>query len=279
VVGQENISSTTISRKPPATATDAELLHVIELAHSLGLRVMLMPMIMLSNDPTHFAGHIGTAFVGENQWQDWFASYRETIYYYAAFAQKSGADMFVIGHELAATTHRVNDWRQIVQNVRAQFKGPITYSSLASTATYPWSEEVRITWWDAVDFVGIQAYYKLTQVNDPTLAQLEAAWTRSASALEDLSLRFKKPILFTELGYRSKDGTNKEPANYTVEAADDLQEQAACYEAALKVLMGKTWLAGIFWHQWRADLGPGDLGYSPQGKPAEEVLKKYYLAK
>ncbi len=156
-------------------------------------------------------------------------------------------------------------------------------SSLASTAPFPHGEEKRITWWDAVDYIGIQAYYKLTTKNDPTVGELKEAWVKNGhiALLEDLSRRFNKPIIFTEIGYRSIDGTNKQPANSTKVATIDLQEQADCYQAALEVLWGKPWLAGMFWWQWRAEAGlggPNDTNAYPNGKPAEEVLKKFYLS-
>ncbi|MBI2836305.1 MAG: hypothetical protein HYX85_01240 [Chloroflexi bacterium] len=291
-VGQENISSTTIFRNRPRTATNDELLHVVNLAHSLGMRVMLMPTIGLSNDPDHWPGLIGTAFISEEQWQEWFASYREFINYYAAFSQEAGVDMLSIGHELGGTTHREDDWRRIAQEVRQRFKGPITYASLSSAASinreisrFPWGDEIRITWWDAVDYIGVDAWYMLTNKNDPTVEELKAAWTERdwVARLESLSGRFNKPIIFTEFGYESKDGTNKQPANYKIVAPIDLQEQADCYQAALEVLWGKPWLKGIFWWQWFANTtiwpgGPNDKGMTPYGKPAEEVLKKFYIS-
>jgi hypothetical protein len=285
-VFQESITSTNVIRDKYGTASDSALQHMVDLAHSLGMRISLMPMILIPTDPSHFAGHIGTAFTNETQWQDWFASYRETINHYATFAQNSGVDMFVIGHELGATTHRNDDWRRIIQEVRQQFKGPITYSSLASTTSFPHGEEKRITWWDAVDYIGIQAYYKLTTKNDPTVKELKAAWVYNGhiALLEDLSRRFNKPIIFTELGYVSKDGANKVPAYFQLEAPLDLQEQADCYQAALEVLWGKPWLKGIFFWQWLANPvwwpgGLNDKGEFPYGKPAEEVVKKFYLSK
>jgi hypothetical protein len=112
VFGQETIASTTMFSNSPATSTDAELLRVINLAHSLGLRVMLFPSLALSNDPNHWWGQIGTAFANETQWQDWFASYTESINHYASFAQQAGVDMLSIGRELGGVTHREADWRQ-----------------------------------------------------------------------------------------------------------------------------------------------------------------------
>jgi hypothetical protein len=283
VVGQETIASTTIFRDSPATATDAELLRVINLAHGLGMRVMLFPSLILSNDPDHWWGQIGTAFTIEDQWQEWFASYQECINHYATFAQDAGVDMLSIGRELGGVTHRVDDWRRVIQEVRQQFQGPITYSSLSSSrginTKFPHGEENRIEWWDALDYIGVSAYYGLTDKNDPTVAEIKAAWTDRGhiAILENLTNRFNKPILFTEIGYVNKDGANKVPGNFNINTPTDSQEQADCYQAALEVLWGKPWLKGIFWWQWSATSTPWPE--NPQGKSAEEVLKEYYLSK
>jgi hypothetical protein len=98
--GQETISSTDIFYDSPATATDSELQHVIDLAHSLEMRVLLLPCVGLSNDIDHWPGQIGTTFNSETQWQERFISYREFINHYAAFAQVAQVDMFSVGSEL-----------------------------------------------------------------------------------------------------------------------------------------------------------------------------------
>jgi hypothetical protein len=287
-VTQENISSTKIVRGPPRTATDSELKHIIDLAHSLGMRVMLTaPYIAFTNEPNsnYFEGYIGTSFKNEAQWQEWFASFREIINYYASFAEESGVDMLSVGHELGGVTAREQDWRRIITEVRQRFKGPITYASLSSTSPFPHGEEKRITWWDAVDYIGVDAYYLLADKNNPTVAELKKAWIDRGyiALLENLSKRFDKPIIFTEFGYRSLDGAARCPACWKNDGVLDLQEQADCYQAALEVLWGKPWLKGIFWWQWFANTeiwpgGPYDKGFTAYGKPAEEILKKYYLA-
>lgn len=279
--GQETIASTTISHDTPATATDSELLRVINLAHSLGMRVMLWPGLIVFNDPGgHWWGEIGTTFTSEAQWQDWFTSYRNSINHYAAFAQEAGVDMLCIGAESGGTTHREADWRRVIQEVRERYKGPITYSALNTASWgFPHSEENRIKWWDAVDYIGVSAYYELTSKNDPTVEELKEAWVKNGhiALLEDLSRRFNKSIIFTEIGYVNKDGANKIPGNFSINTPTDSQEQADCYQAALEVLWEKPWLKGIFWWQWSATSAPWPE--NPQGKPAEEVVKKFYLAK
>ncbi|OGO17018.1 MAG: hypothetical protein A2Z02_04760 [Chloroflexi bacterium RBG_16_48_7] len=298
-VRQETIASTNITRNQYNTASDEALRHIIELAHSQGMRVMLSPYIGLASDPRHLLIrdgvtfktepqwqpiNIGMAYTDEAQWQEWFASYKDIINYYATFAQEAGVDMLSVGHELGITSSHENDWRRVIQEVRQRFKGPITYSSLDSSGTDPaHGEEKRIKWWDAVDYIGVDVYYKLADKNTPALEELKAAWTKRGyvELLENLSSRFNKPIIFTEFGYRSIDGAARCPGCWTIDAPPDFQEQADCYQAAFESLWGKPWLKGIFWWQWFANplKGQNEKDYTPLGKPAEEILKKFYLSK
>ena len=286
VCEQATIASTTIVRAPPRTASDAELLRIINLAHSLGMRVMLRPQVSLADYPAHWSGDIGSAFTSEAQWQEWFTSYREFINHYASFSQEAGADMLCLGVEMGGVTHREQDWRRIIQEVRERYKGPLTYSSLASIGgNYLDGEGKRIKWWDAVDYIGTTGYYPLTDKNDPTVAELKAAWTGRGyiALLENLSKKFNKPIIFTEIGYESKDGTNRMPASGQTAGTLDFQEQADCYQATLEVMLDKSWFRGIFWFQWLANTrfpgsSPTGTGFMPWGKPAEEVLKRFYLS-
>jgi hypothetical protein len=273
-IWQETISSTNITRMQYATASDEALRHVISLAHSLGIRVTLLPDLLLSDDPAHDHIQIGTAFTTETQWQEWFASYREHINHFASFAQEAGVDMLYIGCEMASTTQREGDWRQVVKEVRERFKGPISYDSVF----LGFSECKRIKWWDAVDYIATDYWGSLTDKNDPTVAELKEGWIKTSyvSDLEIISKQFNKPIIISEIGYDSLDGTSK---NFPVahrENQVDLQEQADCYQAAFETFWGKPWLKGIFWFQWNAI--STEWPTSPQGKPAEEVLRQFYLS-
>ena len=270
---QEAITSTTITYTLPRTPTDADLTHVITQAHSLGMKVMLKPHLDLDNDPTHWRGQIGTAFTAEAEWRAWFTSYRAFINHYAALAQANRVEQFCVGTELLGTSGREADWRQVVSHVRGLFSGPITYASNHS------GEETGIQWWDAVDYIGVDAYYPLTNKNDPTLAELRAAWVTPTLTLEDLSRQYDRPLVLTEIGYRSVDGANQHPWEWQTAGTVDLQEQANCYRAALEAFWGKPWFRGIYWWYWSTDPeqgGPTDMGYTPHSKPAEMILRNYY---
>ena len=90
-----------------------------------------------------------------------------------------------------------------------------------------------------MDYIGVNVYCPLTDKNDPTVAEIKTAWTEKGyiAHLERLFKRFNKPIIFTEIGYPSHDGANKQPAGpagYLTGKTIDLQEQADCYQAAWK---------------------------------------------
>ena len=252
--------------------TDEETIHAIQTAHAAGLRVMLKPHLDLTEDPSHWRGEIGRNFNAE-QWQSWFASYTDYITHYAGLAQAQDVDAFVVGTEMVVPSTHEAEWRAIIAAVRAEYSGLLTYAAIEN--------EFSLTWWDAVDMIGVDAYYPLTNTAAPTREQLVAGWKSAAGKLEALSTRWGKPILFTEIGYQSMDMVNKTPTGVSWKNPLDIQEQADCYAAAFEAFSGKPWWRGAFW--WVLDTngaqgGGYDKGFSPLGKPAEDVLRQYYGA-
>ena len=87
--------------------------------------------------------------------------------------------------------------------------------------------------------------------------------------------------LLTEIGYTSQDGSSIMPWSWMLSETVDLEEQADCYRAAIKTFSGKSWFAGMYWWNWEVDPnagGPADRGFTPWGKPAAEVLRKFFMA-
>ena len=85
--------------------------------------------------------------------------------------------------------------------------------------------------------------------------------------------------MFTEVGYRSTNGANTQPWAWGSNYGLNLQEQANCYEALLSTMWNRSWWQGAFWWNWETDPNAGglnDQGYTPQGKPTLDVLKRYY---
>jgi len=272
---QDHVRSTSIYRNE-GTPSDDDLIQAMNQARRLGLKVMLKPHVDLWNDPDHWRGQIGDEFTTEAEWQDWFAAYDEFIDHYAELAEAQGAEMFCAGVELEGTSHRAAEWRTALDGIRQRFHGPVIYAA-------NWGgEEDDLSWWDAVDIIGIDAYYPLAQSPQPTVDQLKAAWIPHRDALAGLASRWQKPIVFTEIGYRSISGTASHPWDWQTQGQIDLREQADAYQAVMETFDGLSWFAGIFWWYWGTDPtagGSDDDDYTPFRKPAERILRKWYKAR
>lgn len=267
---QESATATTIDCGSGATPSDDDVTQVIHAAHALGMKVLLKPHVNIRDSAT-WRGEIAPAN-DESAWRAWFASYTALITHYAAIAQQTGAEYFAVGTELAGTSQRAADWRAVVRQVRAAYRGPLTYAANHS------GEETAIQWWDALDAIGVDAYYPLGTDDDPGIAQLTAAWQPAVARLGDLSRQWNRPVMLTEVGYQSARGANRTPWGITGTPAD-AQVQADCYQSVFNAFADKPWLLGIYW--WAATPlpaqgGPTDTDFTPLNKPAAAVLRANY---
>jgi Glycoside Hydrolase Family 113/HEAT repeats len=208
----------------------------------------------------------------EPDWQAWFHNYGEYILDHARKAQAAGADMFCVGRELDRTVRRREpDWRNLIRRIRAQYHGPLTYS--ANFDTYQ-----ELGFWDALDFIGVSAYFHLSDAADPSPAELARGWDRALGPLGDLSRRFARPVLLTEVGYPAIRGAAKAPWREGKGPADAWL-QSRLYEAALRAASERPWIVGAFPWLWEGTSEPPfrDPSYSIQGKPAAFILARWYV--
>lgn len=244
------------------------LRHAIHTAHRLGLKVMLKPHVDATN------GDWRGTFQPENP-EIWFNHYTAMLKTYARTAQEEEVEIFCVGCEFVELTTQnfTQAWKELIQEIRQVFGGPLIYAA-------NWGREsLRVEFWDVLDYIGIDAYYGLTDTSDPTIEELLAVWRSYVTEIESVQLAWQKPIVFTEIGYRSMDGTNRQPWDWEASGETDLVEQALCYQAIIQVFGEKTWFNGIYWWNWEPDPqegGPADNYYTPQGKPAETIFKRWY---
>lgn len=86
-------------------------------------------------------------------------------------------------------------------------------------------------------------------------------------------------MLLTEIGYPSLRGGTAEPWKYDPGRGVALEEQAAAYEACLRVYSRQPWLRGMFWWNWHSNGrggGEQDTSATPMRKPAADVLRAWY---
>jgi hypothetical protein len=251
----------------PRTPTDASLLHAMQTARSLGLAVVLKPQVnVLSGE---WRGTIAPSSPSA-----WFDSLEATTYHYADLAQQGGASMLVVGTELKTMSGPAytDRWRQLIAGVRARFSGRLTYA-----ANY--DEFRQVQFWPLLDYIGVDAYWGLAHAPDPSLDSLVSAWASAGhvDALRQASLTAGKPVLFTEIGYRSVAGAAIHPNWWDTTGDLDLNEQSNAFEAVYRVFSGQPWFAGLYWWGWPATLPPdgSNTDYVPAFKPAEQVMQSW----
>jgi hypothetical protein len=244
-------------RTPSPDAVSAAAAH----ARALGLAVTLKPHVDL--DDGTWRGRIDPPDPAA-----WFASYRAFVLPWADVAESTGAAGFEVGTELAGTVTHDALWRTLIAAVRERFHGELLYAA-------SWDEAGRVPFWDALDAVGVDFYYPVARRNDPGRTEILAGWQPWLERLRLLSRQTGRRVLLTEIGYRSVDGAGLAPADYATAAPLDLGEQADLYWAALEATSGEERIAGLYWWNWFSDGdgGPTDRDYTPEGKPAEAILR------
>lgn len=245
---------------------------VIQQSHKLDLKVMLKPHVW-------FAGKNGwradIAMKTEEQWQTWFAMYKRFLQPFLEMARDEKVAIFCLGTELAGTVHR-KEWRELIAEIRKTYTGKLTYAA-------NWYDEVdKVCFWHDVDFVGVQAYYPITESDDPSVTEIAAGWKPWTKTLEQLANKTKRPILFTEFGYKPVLGTTIRPWEWRSNAERSPEAQAKAYEGAFRALEDKPWLHGLYVWKWFSGYTGGGKGrfrhdnFSPQGAPAETTMKDWF---
>jgi glycosyl hydrolase family 113 len=272
---QDTANSIVIAPVAEKTPTDAALITAIQDLHGKGMKVMLKPHV----DPWNgqWRGDINPTDINA-----WFASYTQFIVHYAQLAEEHGVEAYCMGTELRTISGDANRdrWVAVISAIRSVYSGVLTY---AANATFPADEFTSVSFWDQLDIIGLDGYFTLTDQANPTLAQLIAAWRSNrfgedaVAAVQNFAESRQKPVIFTEIGYKSTDRTNIEPWNFGLAGALDTAEQRDCYEAAFTVWSQQSsWMKGFFWWAWPVPApAENDTDYNPRGKPAEAVLRTW----
>ena len=108
-------------------------------------------------------------------------------------------------------------WRQVIDAAREHYQGPLTYAS-------NFDSYQKVAFWDALDVMGVNAYFKLRQRfdeplgDDQMLGRFTLQWHKIFGDIEDFRGQHElatKPLLFTELGYTFRKNATFEPWSYT----------------------------------------------------------------
>ncbi len=261
---QRSPEDTLIVDDPNKTPSVYSIVQIVQYAHSKNFGVMLKIHI------DTYDGISRTMIKPFNVFS-WFRNYSEYVLNYARICEMLGVEMFCIGTELSSLSGERNLWSDLIDSVRKIYSGKIIYASNFDDYRY-------VSFWDKVDYIGIDFFAPVSNKPDPTYDELVLGWQ---PYLNDMKSWFNenhsgKKLIFTEIGYPSTDGAGMRP--WEIGAVVDLEEQSLCYEVALDIISNIDFVDGVFIWNWDANLMADSLrkGFSPYGKPAFEVLKKHW---
>ena len=250
--------------------TDEDVIHAIRRAQALSMTVMVKPQIWVRRG---WPGDIDPESDADEE--RFFREYRHWIRHYALMAEAYDVPLLAIGTELENLTkgHRAR-WESIVEDIRCVYGGKLVYAA-------NWGDEVEnVDFWDLLDYIGVDFYYPLSFEDRPSDEDLMKGFESALDQIRKLHERYQKPVLLTEIGYASTKSPWKRP-----HASDKVRElapedQARAYAIAFRALEDETdWIHGMYWWKWPTNLdrgGPEHRGFSPNRKPAEEVIRRWY---
>ena len=245
---------------------------VVRRARVLGMRVTLKPHLWLRQG---WRGELAPDS-SAGGWDAFFRSYERFILTYAQLAQQLRTETFVVGVELkTATAARPGRWRSLIAAVRRAYSGRLTYAA-------NWDEAERVSFWDALDAIGIQFFAPLATKPAPPDGEVLSAARRWLTRYEALAKRFDRPLRLTEVGFVNTVGGLMKPyiwpdaiTHHPATAAGN-REQALGYRAVLETFGRSPRVESISWWKWFSNPTSGEegpTGYLPRGKPAAELLR------
>jgi hypothetical protein len=261
----------------PFAENRRDLERAIDQAHEQGLRVFLVPHLWVESKKWRAEINPTT----DRGWERWARSYGDFVTTWAKVAEAHGVDLFSVGVELRSwvTTTRAPSFVDVIRRVRGTYHGPITYSA-------NWDDVAYTTILSELDVIGINAFYPLASNDGASQAELLAGAERIRADIHALSEAWKKPVLFTEIGYTTRPNPAIRPWLWPDDMADvvvDEGAQATAYRALLAPMLGEPNFIGFF--VWRVYADPDDTsqeaewGFSPRGKLAELVMRDAFATK
>lgn len=236
-----------------------------------GIQIMLKPQIWVWHGK--YTGHI--TMDSEENWKKLEETYAQFILTYARIATIIDAKILCIGTELEKfVVNRPDYWRKLIKRIRKLYKGKLTYAA-------NWDEFKRVSFWNQLDLIGVDAYFPLSDKKTPTIQEFEEGWKPHKSAIVRIQKQYNKPILFTEFGYRSVDYTGKEPwDSKRFKGAVNLNAQTNGLQALYNQFWKESWFVGGFvwkwFHRHSKVGGSNNNRFTPQNKPAQALIKKLY---
>ena len=243
----------------------------IETLKKRDIKIMMKPQIWIWHG--EFTGHL--QMDSEEDWQKLEKSYTDFIMLYAELAEETDTELLCIGTELENfIKERPSYWSDLIAEIKKVYTGKLTYAA-------NWDEYKRTPFWHQLDYIGIDAYFPVSEASTPSVEDCIEGWQVHKKEMQSRALKMDKPIVFTEFGYRNVDFTAKEPWKADRDmTSNNFEAQSNATKALFEVFWEEEWFAGGFIWKWfhnHDEVGGMDSNqFTPQNKPVEEIIRAYY---
>ena len=235
----------------------------LDWARQRGMSAMLIPHLAYWGTKFSWRGEI--KFETTAEWDRFFTDYETWIVEMAKLAEAHGAEVFCVGLEYTHAQKFEDRWRRIIAAVRAVYRGKVTYGA-------NWNEYPGVKFWDALDYIGVLAYFPLSTLRNPSASDLAAGWEKRAAELGRFSAEQRKQFLFVEIGYNENARAAAEPWSFATGGENAAEIQRRCIESALTLTGKHPWLAGMFFWKWFPELPDDDIENFRIQTPAIKAL-------
>lgn len=256
------------------TPTMENLSLLVHEAHKRGFVVMLRPILDEKS------------LIPDGQWrgsiqpqdrEKWFESYTQLMVGYAEFCDRNNVAVLGIGTEFTSVEGETEYWKAVITEIRDVYGGQLIYSSnwsIPAASIYS-----RVRFWEELDYVGIDAFFPLEVPLGSETEDLVEAWQKWLLQLEEVRQDTGKPLIFTELGTTSQQGSYQNPWRWIDESLPiSLEDQRIYYEASCIAVLDRV--QGIYWWEVPLSGAPENpeehRGFNPLGKPAEKALRECF---
>lgn len=246
---------------------------MVSYARQYHLKVMIKPHIWVTHKS--WAGDFDLET--DAQWRAWESAYEQYILHYAHMAENMGAELFCMGTEIRnAVEKRPAFWKHLIRELRSIYHGKLTYAA-------NWDSYMKAPFWNELDYLGVDAYFPLSEEKLPSVEILQSAWKPHLNKLKSFADSLSKPVIFTEYGYRSiEQNAWKQwelPEHWESDGQASYTAQVNAYGALYLSVWKQPWFAGGFLWKWYPGFTEPHIDktdYTPQGKPVMKLIRRVY---
>ncbi|SFR95476.1 hypothetical protein SAMN05661086_02774 [Anaeromicropila populeti] len=256
---QETFHTEWIDYKHHFMPTDEELADFIQYSRSLGLKVILKPIVNCKDGTVRSCINFSEqGLSSEGKWVSWFLNYTDYQIHYARLAKDTKCDMLIFGSQLVKTEHKEKLWREVISQVREYYNGQLCYEA----DKY---QEDGVRFWDAVDVIGTSGYYG------------QKCLGHELDRIKKIVEKYHKTFVITECGCKSCEGSALAPDQWILSGSLSYAEQISYYKTLFEECSKRNFIKGIGIWAWQSRLDnkeicEKDRGYFLYGKPVCDLI-------